>query len=102
MPDEYDGPWKEALEVYLEPLLEFCFPTCAAAINWDVPPQFLDQELQETILDAGLGPQRVDKLIRVQRRDGTQEWILVHVEVQHQHDRDLAERVYQYHFRVRY
>src|SRR5207248_913998 len=63
--------------------------------------EFLDKELQEIIRDAALGEQRVDKLIKVQLRDGGEEWILVHVEVQHQHDINLPERVYQYHHRVR-
>lgn len=37
MPDEFDSPWKEALEIYLRSILEFCFPKAAAAINWDTP-----------------------------------------------------------------
>src|SRR5258708_4061016 len=100
MPDEYDSPWKEALEVYLRPMLEFCLPAVAAAIDWSVQPKFLDRELQEITRDAALGEQRVDKLVQVQLRDGSLEWILVHVEVQHQRDVDLARRVYQYHHRV--
>jgi hypothetical protein len=101
MPDEYDSPWKEALDVYLRPVLEFCFPKVAAAIDWEVEPKFLDKELQEVTRDAALGEQRVDKLVQVQLRDGTQEWILVHIEVQHQRDVDLPWRVYQYYHRVR-
>ncbi len=99
--DEYDSPWKEALEVYLRSILEFCFPDAAAAIDWDAGVEFLDKELQEIVRDAALGEQRVDKLIKVRLRDGTEEWILVHVEVQHQPDADLPLRVYQYHHRVR-
>jgi hypothetical protein len=101
MPDQYDSPWKEALRVYLRPTLEFCFPRVAAAIDWRVDPEFLDRELQEITRDAALGEQRVDMLVGVQLYDGTQEWILVHVEVQHQREVDLPERVYQYHHRVR-
>jgi len=99
--DDYDSPWKEGLEIYLRPTLEFCFPRVADAIDWAKPVEFLDKELQEIIRDAALGEQRVDKLIKVQLRDGSEEWILVHVEVQHQHDVNLPERIYQYHHRVR-
>ena len=92
MPDESDSPWKEALDVYLRSILEFCFPKIAAAIDWQVEPKFLDKELQEITRDAALGEQRVAKLVQVQLRDGSQEWILVHVEVQHQRDVDLPRR----------
>lgn len=99
--DQYDSPWKEALELYLRSILEFCFPSVAQAINWDAGLEFLDKELQEIVRDAALGHQRVDKLVKVQLRDGAEEWILVHVEVQHQPQEDLPRRVYQDHHRIR-
>ena len=87
--DQFDSPWKEALEKYLQPLLEFCFPSIAEAIDWRTNPEFLDQELQEVVRDAALGKQRVDKLIKVQLLDGSQGWLLIHVEVQHRPDKNL-------------
>jgi hypothetical protein len=83
MADEYDSPWKEVLEKYLRPTLEFCFPEPAAAIDWDITPEFLDKELQEIVRDAAVGEQRVDKLVRVRLLDGSEEWVLIHIEVQH-------------------
>lgn len=74
---DYDGAWKEALEIYLRPFLEFCFPTVAGDINWAIPAEFLEQELREVVRDADLGKQRVDKLIKVQRRNGQEEWVLI-------------------------
>src|SRR5947208_1657552 len=100
-PNDFDSPWKELLEVYLQPTLEFCFPQAAQAIDWSAKVEFLDKELQEVVRDSALGEQRVDKLIKVKLLGGGEEWILVHVEVQHQPETNLAERVYQYHHRVR-
>jgi hypothetical protein len=100
-PDQFDSPWKEALEVYLHSILELCFPRVSQEIDWDVPVVFLDKELQALVRDAVLGEQRVDKLVRVSLRGGGEEWILVHVEVQNQPDARLPLRVYQYHHRVR-
>jgi predicted transposase YdaD len=100
-PDQFDSPWKEALELYLHSVLEFCFPEAAQAMDWEAGVEFLDKELQEIVRDADLGKQRVDKLIKVKLRDGTEEWVLVHVEVQHETDANLPLRVYQYHHRVR-
>ncbi|MBN2506338.1 MAG: transposase [Verrucomicrobia bacterium] len=97
---DYDGAWKEALELYLEPFLQLCFPTVAQGIDWALPVEFLDQELQEIVRDADLGKQRVDKLVKVRRRDGAEEWVLLHVEIQAQPDDRLPLRVYQYHHRI--
>ena len=52
--DEYDSPWKEALEIYLRSFLELCFPQVAEAIDWDRGIEFLDKELQEGVRDADL------------------------------------------------
>ena len=72
----------------------------AAEVDWSIPPEYLDTELQEVVRDADLGKQRVDKLIRVQLLDGSEEWVLIHVEVQAQPDEDLPRRLYQYHHRI--
>lgn len=98
--DEFDSPWKEALEVYLRSLLEFCFPQPAAAIDWKAGVQFLDKELQQIVRDSALGPQRVDKLIKVKLKHGGYRVVLVHIEVQHRRDRTLSARLYQYHHRT--
>ena len=97
---DYDGAWKEILETLLRPFLEFCFPQVAVAIDWTQPREFLDQELQKVVRDAELGQQRVDKLVKVFRRDGKEEWLLIHVEVQNQKDPDLPRRMYQYQHRI--
>ena len=79
---DYDGAWKEALDLYLQPFLQLCFPQVAAGIDWNVPVEFLDKELQEIVRDSELGKQRADKLIKVRRLDGQEEWVLLHVEIQ--------------------
>jgi hypothetical protein len=97
---DYDGAWKEALEQFLRPFLEFSFPRVARQIDWSVDATFLDKELQKVVRDADLGTQRVDKLVKVQRHDGQPEWVLLHVEVQSWHDPDLPLRLYRYHHRI--
>ena len=69
-PTDYDGAWKEALDLFLRPFLELCFPLVAAGIDWNAGVSFLDKELQEVVRDAELGKQRVDKLVEVRRLDG--------------------------------
>lgn len=43
---DYDNPWKEALQQYLQSFLAFCFPQVHALIDWGRQYQSLDKELQ--------------------------------------------------------
>ena len=99
-PADYDGVWKEAAEKFLRPLLERCFPQVARGIDWDKGWAFLDSELQKIVRDAKLGPQRADKLVKVYRLGGGEEWLLLHLEMQHQKDPKLPLRMYQYQHRI--
>ncbi|MFM8360405.1 MAG: transposase [Verrucomicrobiota bacterium] len=99
-PTDYDGAWKEALQLYLQPFLHLAFPAVAAAIDWAWPPRFLDTELQQITPESELGRQRADILVEVFLREGRSEWLLIHVEVQVQRDAHLARRMYQYHHRI--
>ena len=97
---DYDSPWKEALERYFEPFMEFFFPEAHADIDWSRGYEFLDKELQQVTPDAELGKRVVDKLVKVWRKDGDETWLLVHIEVQSQPDAAFAERMYVYNYRL--
>jgi hypothetical protein len=45
---DYDGAWKQALDLYLEPFLRLCFPTVHAGIDWSQKATSRDTELQQT------------------------------------------------------
>ncbi|WP_375499499.1 hypothetical protein [uncultured Nostoc sp.] len=47
--DEYDSPWKEAIETYFQECIEFFFPVAAEGIDWKRGYTFLDKELQQVI-----------------------------------------------------
>ncbi len=65
---EYDSPWKEAIENYFQECLEFFFPLAANNIDWQRGYIFLDKELQRIVRDAELGSRYVDKLLELQPR----------------------------------
>jgi len=98
-PDE-DSLWKEILERYFEEFLSFFFPQAHSAIAWEKGHEFLDKELQKVVRDAKLGRRLVDKLVKVYTRDGTEAWVLVHIEVQGQVDTDFPRRMYVYNYRL--
>jgi len=99
-PDDYDGPWKEALETYFEDCLAFFFPQAHAGIDWTRGYEFLDKELQQVAPEAELGPRTTDKLIKVWHKSGQETWVLIHIEVQSQYQTDFAERMYIYNYRL--
>lgn len=98
--EDYDGAWKEALEVYFRPFMAFCFPQAYAEIDWSRGYEFLDRELQSAVRGAKIGRRHVDKLVRVLLRNGDEAWVLVHVEVQAQADDAFPRRMYIYNYRL--
>jgi hypothetical protein len=97
---DYDGAWKETLELFFKQFLEFCFPNVAREIDWSKPFKFLDRELQEVVRDAERGKMRVDSLVQVFLQDGSEEWILIHIEIQSQADPQLGKRMFFYFCRL--
>ena len=97
---EYDGPWKEALDLYFRPFVELFFPEIDRDVDWERELDFQDKELQKIAPAAAAGPGVVDKLVKVWTRRGGQECVFVHVEVQTQNDPDLARRMYRYNHRL--
>jgi hypothetical protein len=99
-PADYDSPWKEALAHYLPDAFALFFPAAHAAIDWSRPYDLLDKELQQVTRDADLGRRLADTLVQVWRRDGSDAWVLIHIEVQGQPERDFARRMFVYYYRI--
>ncbi len=97
---DYDSPWKEALAKYLPDAFALFFPDVATQIDWSRPHQALDTELQRVTRDANLGRRLADTLVQVWRRDGSDAWVLIHIEVQGQPDPDFARRMFVYYYRI--
>jgi hypothetical protein len=98
--DDYDSPWKEALEHYFPHFLALLFPRIHTAIDWSKGHEFLDKELQQVVRDAESGRRHADKLAKVYTREGAETWVLVHVEVQGDAEAGFAERMYVYNYRI--
>jgi hypothetical protein len=98
--DDYDSPWKEALERYLPDFLALLFPQAHAGIDWSRGYEFLDKELQQVVRDAEFGRRYADKLAKVYTQDGAETWILIHVEIQGEAETGFAERMYVYNYRL--
>jgi hypothetical protein len=100
MSADYDSPWKEALDRWFRPFLAFFFPPAHADIDWSRGYETLDTELQQVVRDAELGRRYADKLVKVWLRDGSERWLLIHVEVQGRREEGFARRVFVYNYRI--
>ncbi len=98
--EDLDGPWKEALEHFLEWFLALCFPEVHSGIDWSRGYESLDKEFQQIVRDARLSKRLADKLFKVWRNDGSEAWLLVHVEIQGHREKDFPERMYVYSYRI--
>jgi hypothetical protein len=81
-PDDYDGPWKDALHYYFQAFLAFFFADIHADIDWSRKYEALDKEFQQIIRQAKIGKRLTDKLFKVWLPGGAERWILIHVEIQ--------------------
>ncbi len=98
--DEYDSPWKEAIEEYFQECLAFFFPEIEADIDWSKGYEFLDKELEKVVRRAAVTVQHVDKLVRVYHTSGEETWVMLHIDVQSQHETNFTKRMYQYNYRL--
>jgi hypothetical protein len=99
-PDDYDSPWKDAIEQYFPEFMEFYFPAAYAEIDWTQEHVFLDQELRAVVQDGELGKRFVDKLVSVSLLNGDQNCVYIHVEVQGTPQAEFAERMFVYNYRL--
>ncbi len=97
---EFDGPWKRAIETYVEPFFEFFFPVIHQGVDWSQGYEFLDKELEKLAPEATTGRGTVDKLVRVFQYGGEEAWVLIHIEVQNQPETAFARRMYVYNHRL--
>ena len=98
---DHDSPWKMALESYFQEFLALLFPAIKEQVNWSKGYSFLDKELQQITPDADSGRRYADKLIKVYANDGSETWVLIHVEIQGEPEEAFAERMYAYQYRLR-
>eukprot|EP01034_Spumella_vulgaris_P025911 gene25911-32419_t len=98
--DDYDTPWKTAVMRYFREFMAFFFPQAHDAIDWQLGYSFLDQELAQVVRDASLGRRRLDKLVQVASRDGEPNILYIHIEIQRSREKDFAERIFTYHYRI--
>ncbi len=97
---DYDSGWKEIIELYLPQFMEFFYPELHRLIDYNKGYEFLDKELSKIIPASETGRKAVDKLVQVFYKNGQEKWILLHIEIQSQQEKDFAKRMFIYYYRI--
>ena len=79
---DFDGLWKEALQLWLPECLALFWPHIHRQIAWSTAPAFLDKELKRLDRILKQGAQHVDLLVQVRLKTGKDALLLLHLEVQ--------------------
>ncbi len=94
-----DTLWKGLIEDFFPQLVAFFYPFEAGLLDFG-RVEFLDTELQQLAPEFKGKRRHVDKLVKVWRREGSEAWILLHLEVQGYRDEEFALRMFTYAYRI--
>ncbi len=97
---DYDRLWKEIITELFEEFLLFFSPDLYEQVDFSTSPISLEQELHKISPKAKSKNRRSDKLINVRLKNGEEQWVLVHIEIQGTSDEDFPKRMFQYFYRV--
>ncbi len=101
-----DRLWKAVLEHVFRYFLKFFFADAAKVFDFSKDFEYWDKELDELFPEhrqgGNKGIRHVDKLVKVFLKDGGEQFILCHIEVQSQKGKgDLAKRMADYYIKLR-
>lgn len=97
---KYDEIWKEILENLFEKFVFFYLPDLAVDIDFSKGYTFLDKEFQAIEIKSEDNTRFLDKLIQIYLKNGEEQWILLHIDVQFAKETDFAERMFKYFYRT--
>jgi hypothetical protein len=97
-----DYLWKGVLEDVLDDFLRFIHPNADQVFDLTKGFHFLDKELEQLFPPENneYSPKVVDKLAQVYTREGKEEWVLLHLEVQNAYQQDFPKRMFTYYYRI--
>lgn len=97
-----DNLWKAILEEIFTDFIRFIHPGVDEILDLRRGYVFLDKELKQVFSPHRGSPNLkiVDKLIKVYSKNGGEEFILIHIEVQAKYRKDFGRRMLTYYYRL--
>ena len=97
---DYDGLWKKIIADLFEEFMLFLAPDLYEEIDFTQKPDYLQQELYKKIIQKKKGRNDADLIVKVFLKNGKDQWILIHIEVQEKDSSDFPERMFRYFYRI--
>jgi hypothetical protein len=100
-PGVKDILWKGIIEDLFADFLRFFYANADEVFDMARGFDFLDKELGQLYPGEDVRyPKFVDKLVKVYRKDGSEKWLLIHIEVQGYKDKFFTRRMFTYFYRI--
>jgi predicted transposase/invertase (TIGR01784 family) len=97
-----DTLWKGIIEDLFADFLLYFYPDWTKnEVDFSRKFEFLDKELDEIYPYSKSEKRYADKLVKVPTKNGQDQWVLVHIEVQGYADSDFPVRMFTYFYRIR-
>ena len=98
---DFDGIWKEFIREYWPEILRDVIPDLYDAVDFEQKAEFLDKEMQEISQQLygdndSVSKWYVDNLIKIWLKDGREEWVLLHIEIQGKGGEIISLRMFRY------
>lgn len=90
---DYDNLFKTVMRRYFWDGLQIFSPSLYADADTTQEPNFLEQELEKIVFAQEKGPNRTDILASIPLKNGVDQWILCHLELQGEGGGDLPTRM---------
>ena len=92
---DFDGNWKEIITEFFQEFIAFFLPALYAQIDFSVPVEYLEQELQRIVEAIPNTPKNItDKLVKVRLKNGKDKLILIHIEIQSYFEKLFSKRLF--------
>ena len=95
-----DEKWKNLISKYLKDFLSFFMPKLYHEVDFEKGYEFLDGELNKIKIKSKSKNRRSDRLVKVYLKDGTEQYLLVHIEIQGYYEEDFSKRMFKYFYRI--
>ena len=97
---DYDGLWKKLIYELFEEFVLFFAADLYEDVDFSQETEFLQQELFQEIIQEKKGRQVADQIVKVCLKNGQEQWVLIHIEVQGSGDTDFAKRMFRYYYKI--
>uniref|UniRef100_UPI000A4E023F Rpn family recombination-promoting nuclease/putative transposase n=1 Tax=Gracilibacillus timonensis TaxID=1816696 RepID=UPI000A4E023F len=99
-PPDYDGLWKNIIQELFQEFMAFFAPDLYPDIDFDKGVDFEGTELLPHILRQAKGKRYTDKLAKVTLKNGENQYVHIHIEVQAVENKKFARRMFPYFYRI--